>query len=291
VPGVSAWLDNAGKAISLIAGVVGAAYAVGGLVVTLRVVYHGFSLDDAVSVIGQLPREYVLTTGLVPLGIATVLGISLWLIAIYPVVEQLPGGQHGTGTSSVGKAPLGHGDAGQGSSAEQSRWGRVRASLPDEHGSWLVFGVDVGVSVLFAGATATLALAEYFALLPLVLVLPGVLVATMGLYASTLNNRPLLKGQRSTERMALSALVTVAMAIPGAILLVSLSGLNTARVCLVGTGEIDGRLLADTNDRVLLARSLPGHAKRIVAVPAAQVETVYVGQRSADDRCRADTPA
>src|SRR3954469_20908952 len=121
--GVSEWLDNAGKAIGLIAGVVGGAYAVGGLVVTLRVVYHGFSLDDAVSVVGQLPREYVVTTGFVPLGIAPVLRVTLWLIAIRPAGDQRPDARR-----------------------------RVPAALPSDRQDWLVFAVDASISLVFAGA-------------------------------------------------------------------------------------------------------------------------------------------
>ena len=118
--GVSFWIDNAGKAIGLIAGIVALGYAVGGLIVTLRMVYSGFSVDDAVGVVGQLPREFVVAAGFVPLGIATVLGGSLWVVVGCPLIAgpRLNNAYSTLGKKTDAKA-IGAGD-GSGEHAETS---------------------------------------------------------------------------------------------------------------------------------------------------------------------------
>lgn len=258
--GVSFWLDNAGKAIGLIAGIVALGYAVGGLIVTLRMVYTGFSVDDAVGVVGQLPREFVVAAGFVPLGIATVLGGSIWVVVVRPLIG---GPRLNNADSTLGKK-----------TDSKARW---------------VTAVDWSLSLGFAGAMAILVLVRYPSVSSAVFVASGVLVAGMALYgAGSLTNRSMVQGGRHpAANLVLTALATVALTIPGAILLVSHTGLRSARVCLTGPDVLNGRLLADTKDRVVLALSSGDEPDAIVAIPAPRVEKIYVGAfvRSA---CRDD---
>jgi hypothetical protein len=78
-PGV---LKNAGEAIGLIAGVVGLAYMLGGLVLALRMLLDGYRAEQAVSVIGLLPRESVITLGFVEVvASAALVGVVVAVIA------------------------------------------------------------------------------------------------------------------------------------------------------------------------------------------------------------------
>ena len=73
-PSNPAWL------IGLIAGVVALVYLLGGVIYALRLVFDGFSLEAIVGLIGQLPRETVITAGFVEgLGPAVLVGIVVAL--------------------------------------------------------------------------------------------------------------------------------------------------------------------------------------------------------------------
>jgi hypothetical protein len=69
--GVTGVLKNAGEAIGLIVGVVALAYVFGGVVIVLRLITDHSNAEQAVAVIGGLPRELVIT-----LGFVEVLGIG-----------------------------------------------------------------------------------------------------------------------------------------------------------------------------------------------------------------------
>ncbi len=262
----SVWrlMDNAGKAIGLIAGLVGVGYAVGGLVVALRMMFNEFFPDDAVVLIGQLPREFVVTTGFVPLAIAVVLGGTVWIVVVRPAIGD---SQRPAASSDPGK---------------RTRW-------RDDPWSRRLLGVaDVGLSVVFAGAMAILVVSRYAFWPSAPLAAVGVLVAAMVLFGqnAALSSRNLLVQSAGGELRLVTALATIALATPGAILLVSQSGFKEARVCIAGSAEMRGMLLAHTNDRVLLAqRSAGGEAKAIVALPAARVERVEVGDMSLATAC------
>lgn len=264
----SAWwlVDNAGKAIGLIAGLVGVGYAVGGLVVALRMLFNEFTPDDAVVLIGQLPREFVITAGFVPLAIAVVLGGTLWIVLVRPAIGH-------TQPPDAGRAE------------------GKRAWWPKDRWSRVLVVVDVGLSVAFAGAMAILVVARYAFWPAAPLAAVGVLVAAMVLFGqqAALSSRRLREVRAGGELRLVTALATVALATPGAILLVSQSGFKPARVCIAGSAEMRGRLLAHTNDRVVLARrNGDGDAEAIVALPAARVERVDVGDASVAGACPAD---
>jgi hypothetical protein len=90
---------------------------------------------------------------------------------------------------------------------------------------------------------------------------PGLIVAIMAFVGerSATGSRGPIDARPLVERRVVTALATVVPAVPGAILLVSYSGLRRAQVCLrqpdqVGATEhISGALLADTEDRIVLA--------------------------------------
>jgi hypothetical protein len=70
------WLRTAGEAIGLIAGAVAFVYVLGGLVIALRMIFDRFTLEETVGLIGQLPREFVVTAGFVEvIGISGLIGL------------------------------------------------------------------------------------------------------------------------------------------------------------------------------------------------------------------------
>lgn len=82
-PAGQTWIKNAGEALGLVAGFVAFAYLVGGTVIGLRLLLDRFSLQESVGVIAELPREFVVTAGLVEaLAAAALVGVIAALIAI-----------------------------------------------------------------------------------------------------------------------------------------------------------------------------------------------------------------
>jgi len=74
-------LQVAGEAVALLAGVVAAVYSLGGLVLAVRLLSDGFSVDAVLLQIGLAPRELVVSAGLVQaLGPAAVMGIGAALV-------------------------------------------------------------------------------------------------------------------------------------------------------------------------------------------------------------------
>jgi len=74
-------LQVAGEAVALLAGVVAAVYSLGGLVLAVRLLSDGFSVDAVVSLLGLAPRELVVSAGLVQaLGPAAVMAIGAALV-------------------------------------------------------------------------------------------------------------------------------------------------------------------------------------------------------------------
>ena len=57
-------LQVAGEAVALLAGVVAAVYSLGGLVLAVRLLSDGFSVDAVVSLLGLAPRELLVGGGI-----------------------------------------------------------------------------------------------------------------------------------------------------------------------------------------------------------------------------------
>ena len=78
-----AWLANAGQAVGLVAGVVALGYLLGAGVIAVRLFMDKFAPDEVAGVIGELPREFVITLGFIEgLAIAASVGLLLALLAV-----------------------------------------------------------------------------------------------------------------------------------------------------------------------------------------------------------------
>lgn len=79
--GDNGWLGTAAKVAGLLAGAVAAVYVLGGLIVALRLLFEGFSASSVVTLLGQLPRELVISTALIEaLGPAAIVGVTAALV-------------------------------------------------------------------------------------------------------------------------------------------------------------------------------------------------------------------
>jgi hypothetical protein len=86
-------------------------------------------------------------------------------------------------------------------------------------------------------------------------------------------DRPLSQAERGTS----AGLVWAAMALPAALIFACFVGFEDARVCLRGNlPPIEGRLVADTKDAVLLTVEIP--EETVVRVPSSQIARLHYGE-------------
>jgi hypothetical protein len=77
-----AWLVNAGAAVGLVAGIVAIGYVLGAGVIAVRLFADKYGPDEVAGVIGELPREFVITLGFIEgLAVAASVGLILGLLA------------------------------------------------------------------------------------------------------------------------------------------------------------------------------------------------------------------
>jgi hypothetical protein len=94
-------LKTATAIVGLLAGVAAAVYVLGGLVISLRLLFDHFSVQGAVTVVGQLPRESVITMALLNvIGPAAALGL---LAAIVYGLLGRPRGREGDDDLRAGR--------------------------------------------------------------------------------------------------------------------------------------------------------------------------------------------
>lgn len=78
---MSSALKTATSVVGLLAGLVAGLYVVGGLVIALRLLFDSFSLNEIVIILGQLPRELVISTAMLDvLLLAATVGLVVGLV-------------------------------------------------------------------------------------------------------------------------------------------------------------------------------------------------------------------
>jgi hypothetical protein len=85
-------LKTATAAVGLLAGIVAAVYVLGGLVIGLRLLLDGFEVGSVATIVGQLPRELVVSTALLDVGLpAAILALfGIALAALLREIEKMP---------------------------------------------------------------------------------------------------------------------------------------------------------------------------------------------------------
>jgi hypothetical protein len=265
-------LKSAGEAIGLIAGVVALVYLLGGIVLALRLAFDRFSVEAIVALIGQLPRETVITAGLVEaiapaalLGIVAGLGYGLF---------NRPGPREHP-DDRLNKGPL----------WQLKLVGLVflAAALVAPAVVWVVIKegptMDLWTSLFGGAITYAAVCAGWFVLRQIGRHKPS----------NSTHTRP---WYRLTRAVAAGA-VWAGMALVPAVMLAAVIPFDTARVCIEGRPTPQsGVLIADTKERVLIGISMRDRMgsdeqqrQAVVSVPARIVSRVEYGDLSRTSKC------
>lgn len=297
-------LKTATAAVGLLAGVVAAVYMLGGLVIALRLHLDFVSLQGAVSAVGQIPRETVITAALLNV-IALAGGVGLVAAMVYGLADRpRPRGVHEPLTKKEWLKRSKKSNC----AARAVRWltwwpmklipvlrprgprvesppGRDESFARDrltEGGSWYVTKLFVGL-VFVAASGPLLALfvtgeaddhsrllwASLFAF-PLTYA-----IAAIAVYAI---RRAARRSSWGRDGRALAAGVAwFAIALVPVTLAASAKPFENARLCTTAQPDpVSGRLISESGDRVLLEYPF-GHEASILAFPADQVTKVEYG--------------
>jgi hypothetical protein len=258
-------IKTGGEAIALIAGVVAATYLLGGLVVLGRLLFAGYKAEQAVTVLGQLAREPVVTIGFVQvLGAAAALGLLAMLVAAATGKPTAHSDQREPGDAAAGVAaatgkPTAHSD--------QRELGNAAAGL-------------LGLAVLISAAIAVvLGLRDGWSLRlgwAALAILP-----TWGALCTgwrTLRHSGGLLPFRTLRILAVGVVFTL-VAIPGTLVASALVLPEGVRLCLSAEpGVINGFLIAMTKDQAFLMPT--DGSKRVIALPGDSITRADTGDTS-----------
>jgi hypothetical protein len=250
------WLRTAGEAVGLIAGTAALVYLLGGIVYALRLAYDGFSVEAIVGLIGQLPRESLITAGFVE-GLAPAALVGSIAALFYGALDG-PKAREGL-DNRLDRGPT---------------WDLKLAGLLlltlalFAPGIWMAVETqgaswEIGTGVFGLCLTYSLVCAGWFALRVL---------AKHG------------RWYRLGQAMAAGAIWT-GMALVPSIGFGAAVVFESARVCVRDTVEPEtGKLIAETKDRVLLATGV-GNRKAVLSLPASRVRRVEYGDLSSSTEC------
>jgi hypothetical protein len=250
------WLKTAGEAVGLIAGAAALIYLLGGLVYAIRLGFAGFSLEAIVALIGQLPRESVITAGFVEgLGPAVFVGL---LAALFYGALDWPKPRVGL-DDRLNKGP---------------NWGlklvglllltfvfvapAIWVAIATQGASW-----EIGTSVLGIAVTYSLVCAGWFALRVL----------------------PKRAAWYRLGRAVGAGAIWTGMALVPSVMFAAAVVFDSARVCVRDSAEPQsGGLIAQTKEQVLLATGR-GNDKAVLSLPSSRVRRVEYGDLSAATSC------
>ena len=244
-------LSSAVEVVGLIAGLVALVYLLGGFVVAIRLGFDGFSAESIVAVVGQLPRETVVTVGLVEaLGPAVLTGLLAALS--YAAFARPRKRDH------------------KGDGLNTGRW-------------WgLVFA---GSAVLTTALLIPAVLQAYVTDGPS-LTLAAAVMGWIVTYASVLLGRFALRrlgrisvGWYRATRGLVAGCVWAGIALTPAVIVAGAIALDAVRACTTDSDvPEDGALIAQTSTGVLMAVDA-GARQSVVSLPAGRVTKLAYGER------------
>ena len=239
--------------VGLLAGMVAGLYVLGGLVIALRMLFDSFSLNETVAIIGQLPRELVVTTAMLDVLLpAATLGLMVGLIAavwadLFGIALPGPGTRVG---------PLGY---------------FLLA---------LVTGLLVAPAIVHAWQTdgPTLSLASSVI---------GVAATLLAAYAGWYGLRHV--AQQATwpvgSKLLAAAAIVAAVALVPALMFAASLAFPQAQACVSDSpAAVEGLLVGEGGGRVLIEQQ-EGHEAGIVALPSDHVTKTEYGDLSSSFVC------
>jgi hypothetical protein len=248
-------LKNAGEAVGLIAGIVALTYLLGALVLLLRLVFDGYRAEQAVAVIGELPRERVVSLGFVEVvASAAIIGI---FAALFAATINKP--SHHRNTGSLWKPP------------------------------WLI-PLLVAVSVAMAGATIVvferLEDWRWQIWLNLIAIPFTFVILLAGWRALRLAGGDL---EHRASRVVLVGFVFTLVTIPTTLFASAVVRFEPVRLCVVGYDEPrTGRVIALTKDSAVITREEASAQRTIVSFPGDKVTRSDVGDVESLPSCPAE---
>lgn len=266
------WVTSAGGAVGLIAGAVALVYLLGGLIFAVRLRLDGSSVAETASLVGQLPREYLITTGLVQaVGTAALVGLAAsGVLALALVFDRLDGPWPEVKPENQRNA---------------SDWPNLGYKLGGHVPTWLAL-VSVAVG-LIAPAVIQLLGEDSKSLVEIASVTAAFLITysavAVGWYVRRLVGGPRTRTRSIAEQAMLGGLIWVGIAIPPATIYASFVGLENARACVARSSTaIEGELVADTAAAVLLIAEFEGD-ETVIRIPARRLTRLDYGAAQLPD--------
>lgn len=254
-------LKTATAVVGLLAGFIAGLYALGGLVIALRLLFDHFSFASVVTIVGQLPRELVITTAMLDVVLpAVAFGLVVALgVALYCALRGLPKSRR---------------------KLELSRFEGVTAAL--------LGAVLISPAIAITVADQGLHLVLLTSLLGLIVTSVGALVSWFALRA-VLGRRWPLAG-----KLLAAGGLAAAVALTPAVIFAAALDFEEARICTSDSRLPElGELIGEGGGRVLLEDQFKNEAG-VVSLPAEAVTRSEFGDVSSVAACPAppgSTPA
>jgi hypothetical protein len=245
-------LKTATAVVGLFAGIASALYVLGGLVIALRMLFDSFSLNEVVAIIGQLPRELVVTTAMLDVVLpAATVGLVFGLVAA--MLADLKGIQL------------------------PSRTARVRV------GGYFLLLV---VTLLLVAPALIHALQTDGPTLSLVSSLIGIATTFFIAYAGWYGLRSVTGSSWDPgPKLLAAAAIVAAVALTPAVMFASSLAFPEAQACVSDSAvPVEGRLIGEGGDRVLLEQQ-EGKVASVVALPSDHVSKTEYGDLALNFAC------
>lgn len=257
-------LKQIAEVVGLFAGVATIIYLAGGFVLALRL---GFEDLAGEAVVGQLPREFLITVGVTTVLFAALLGAALYGGWRLYEVSNIPSG----GWTGKLKVLPGLGLSGLRWLANRPPLVALVLVLP---GGLIEYSKD--------GWRGTL-------LFWLVIAYLITLVWAYALQGVKNRARERFRGRWSSRGpIALMSAIYAALLLPGAVVIGATLPLLEVKACMVGGSEQVGSLVGETEDRLFYGEPREGEddrPRRIISVPFSSVTQTFVGADAGELEC------
>lgn len=246
-------LETAGAVVGLFAGLVAIIYVLGGLVIALRMLFDHFSPGSAVTIVGQLPRELVVSTAMINVLLpAFVVGLVVGLLALFVhLTWGLP-------------SPTG----------ERPRLGRLEGVL-----------LVVVAAVLVSPAIGNVIASEGMTTVLLTSLL-GLVVTAVALLGAWFGSRGVTRGSWSiVAKLLVIGAMGAGVALTPAVMLASSFDFENALVCTTASQVPEkGQLIGEGGGRVLLENEF-GTEASVLSLSADAVTKTEFGDLSSTFSC------
>jgi hypothetical protein len=245
----------------LLAGVLALLYAIGGGVLALRLYFESL---PSLTVVGQLPREFLISLALTQVALPTAAVAALYLTIRLVVGLRPP-------RKLVALEPR----------RSRRDWARLIAAAA---------GLAALATLVGAGPALLREEPGWFLAWTL---LGFVLAGVVALVALELRARVARRDRDWHDRRSVAAMTgVVALAfLPMWLMSAGTFHLLDAKVCLAGDAEEEGVLVGETSDRVYIGEKGGRGPRRVVSLPLGQVEELVIGGDAAGRPCALDEPA